>query len=202
MCGLSCANSLFLAMIVVVQGTNRQDNATRVFTNWMVEHIKASGEEVELIDLQLLPSSVLDPSMYSSKSSDPFIVDAETKLKASKRWVMVFPEYNGSFPGVLKLFIDAVSVRDYKGIFKGSAAALIGTATGRSGNLRGLDHFSSVLSHTGAFVMPQALPISQINKLMDEQGRLTDAATERQLADYLTRFRAFADANQPVMQPR
>ena len=189
-------------MIVVIQGTNRQDNATSSFSQWIVDHLKASGEEVHLIDLQLMPSSVLDPAMYDSASSDPFIIQAEELLKASKRWIMVFPEYNGSFPGVLKLFIDAVSVRDYKGIFKGTVAALIGTATGRSGNLRGLDHFSSVLAHTGAFVMPQALPISRIGKLMDEEGQIVDQDTSRQLSDYLERFKAFASANRPVVLGR
>jgi NAD(P)H-dependent FMN reductase len=48
-------------------------------------------------------------------------------------------------PGSLKLFIDACSVREYKQNFKGKKAALVGIASGRAGNLRGMDHLTGVM---------------------------------------------------------
>ena len=59
----------------------------------------------------------------------------------------------------------------------GKKAALVGIATGRAGNLRGMDHMAGVLNHVGIVVMPDKMPISRIEELMDDDGEITDAAT-------------------------
>jgi chromate reductase, NAD(P)H dehydrogenase (quinone) len=103
--------------------------------------------------------------------------------------VYIVPEYNGGFPGVLKLFLDACSVREYKKTFKGKKAALVGIATGRAGNLRGLEHLTGILNHVGTVVLPNRLPISSIEKLMDDDGIIRDPATlkviEKQMDEFL-----------------
>lgn len=86
----------------------------------------------------------------------------------SSRFIFIIPEYHGSMPGILKLLID---VLDAKTAFKNKKAALVGIATGRAGNLRGMDHLSSVLQHMGVTVMPYMLPVSRV------QDELTDLHT-------------------------
>ena len=176
-------------MIAVIQGSNRRGNATLPFARLVAEVLAAEAEASTLLDLVHLPPDLLHPDMYTP-SDDAYLEAAEETLRGAAKWVFLFPEYNGSFPGALKLFIDALSVRDYAGIFAGKKAALIGTASGRSGNLRGIDHLAAVLMHMGTSVLPQGLPISQIDTLLAD-GEVADEQTVETVRAYLRRFLAF-----------
>ena len=109
----------------------------------------------------------------------------------AQKFIFISPEYNGSFPGVLKLFLDACSVREYKATFKGKKAALVGIATGRAGNLRGMDHLTGILNHLGIIVLPNKVPISKIDQLYGESGDIADAVTLRLIERHVEEFLAF-----------
>jgi NAD(P)H-dependent FMN reductase len=109
----------------------------------------------------------------------------------ANKFIFVIPEYNGGFPGIVKLFIDACSIRAYKPTFKNKKAALVGVATGRAGNLRGLDHMTGVLNHVGTIVMPKQLPISSIENLVNGNGEITDPNTIKVIEEYVDNFLAF-----------
>lgn len=179
-------------MIAVIQGSNRLGNASMAVVQAISAHLTAQGEAVEIVDMVHLPSDVLHNEMYANQQDHPFLNAAEETLRAADKWIFVFPEYNGSFPGALKLFIDALSVRNYKSMFGGKVAALIGTASGRSGNLRGLDHFASVLNHLGTTVMPQSLPISLIDGLLDKDRNFTNEASLSTLQAHIGRFLSYS----------
>lgn len=175
-------------MIAVISGSNRRDNATRPFAELVTDLLAERAEASTLLDLEHLPGDILHADMYAP-NDHPFLAAAESTLKSADKWVFVFPEYNGSFPGALKLFVDALSVRDYAGIFSGKTAACIGTASGRSGNIRGIDHFSAVLMHMGTQVLPKGLPISLIDGLLAD-GKVADAETVKTVGEYVDRLLA------------
>ncbi len=179
-------------MIAVIQGSNRAGNATRAFVDHIRAHLANTGVESSLIDVEAMPGSVLHPRMYEEGTESAFLDAAEKTLRAADRWIIVFPEYNGSYPGALKLFIDALSVRDLTTLFGGKLIGLVGTASGRAGNLRGIDHLSVVLGSVGAVVLPQSLPISLVHTLVDESGQLADADTEKAIGAYLDRLLQFS----------
>lgn len=128
-------------MITVISATNRKDSEAQDFAKFYVKTLSArTSEEVKLLALEEIPHDWFHPDMYAEKGQSPSLarLQDEYMLPAGK-FVFVIPEYNGSFPGVLKLFLDACSVRKYHETFKGKKAALLGVASGRAGNLRGMD---------------------------------------------------------------
>lgn len=181
-------------MIAVIQGSNRRGNATRPVVDAITNYLSAQAETSVVIDLEELPGTVLHRDMYESDRADLYLDEAAKVLRQADRWIFVFPEYNGSFPGALKLFIDALSVRDYKTLFGHKLTALIGTASGRAGNLRGIDHLTGVLHHLGSTVMPQAMPISLIDGLLNEQKEFADAEALSTLHQYLDRYLSYSSA--------
>jgi chromate reductase len=163
-------------MITIISGTNRKGSATEKFAKHFYKLVKSKTKQpVKFFSLQKLPDDVLHAGMYSGKKQSKALrkIQEEIMIPAEK-FIFVSPEYNGSFPGVLKLFIDACSVHEYQPTFKGKKAGLVGIASGRAGNLRGMDHLSSVLNHVGTEVMGAKLPISQCSGLMDEKGIISD----------------------------
>ncbi len=92
-------------------------------------------------------------------------------LIPTKKFIFIVPEYNGSYPGVLKALIDNSDIRK---VWNFKKALLTGVATGRAGNLRGMDHLSDTLHYLKMTVFYNKLPISVIDKIMNEEGHLNE----------------------------
>ncbi|MEM1322258.1 MAG: NAD(P)H-dependent oxidoreductase [Bacteroidota bacterium] len=179
-------------MITVFSGSNRRNSKTSIFAKYFHELLsKSSKEEVHFFSLEDLPLDICHAEMYSPKGQSKALAAIQDKyLIPVEKFLFVFPEYNGSFPGALKLMIDACSIREYKPTFKGKKAGLVGTASGRAGNLRGMDHLTGVLHHVGTQVMPNKLPISSIEQLLDGD-QLVDEGAIKTMTQYVEQFLAF-----------
>lgn len=174
-------------MITIISGTNRKESESTHFAKHVFELFKeTTKQEVKFVDLQDLPHDWFHNTMYSADGQSASLtkVQDESILPAEK-FVFVIPEYNGSFPGAVKLFIDGCSVREYKRNFQGKKASIIGIAAGRAGNLRGMEHLTGVLNYLGTTVMPNRLPISSIGSLLDENKKVKDEATEKSLKEFV-----------------
>lgn len=168
-------------MITVISGTNRRNSGALDFAKYYASVLASkTSEPVKLLALEDIPHDWFHPDMYEKNGQSASLIALQDEyILPAEKFVYIIPEYNGGFPGVLKLFIDACSVREYKRSFAGKKAALVGVATGRAGNLRGMEHLTGILNHVGTIVLPNRLPISSIEKLVDEQGNVIDPATRK-----------------------
>lgn len=166
-------------MITVISGTNRKGSECLRFAQAYQTILKeVTAEEVKLLALEDIPHDWYFPEMYQKGNQAPSLVKLQDEfILPAEKLVYVISEYNGGFPGAVKIFLDACSVRELKPSFKGKKAALVGVATGRAGNLRGMDHLTGVLHHLGTIVLPNKLPISKIKSLMDAEGNIVDEGT-------------------------
>lgn len=114
--------------------------------------------------------------MYDKTGQHPYISDIQDNiLLPSRLWVIISPEYNGSYPGILKLLIDALSIRRYKETFSGKKAVLIGVATGRAGNFRVHGTPDRFAHYLNILVMPNKLPISSVDQYIDTDKNWVDS---------------------------
>lgn len=180
-------------MIVVVTGTNRRNSGTLKFSEFIIDRIRKNGfDEVVHINLCEIPLIAYENETYDEAGQSTLIAQIQDKLilPARKFW-FVFPEYNGSYPGVLKLFLDTLSVRSYKKSFQQKKACLTGISSGRAGNLRGMEHLTAILNHLGVIVMPNQLPVSSMEQLLDVEGEIFDPETKRMIEDQVREFIKF-----------
>ena len=180
-------------MITVISGTNRRKSFTFPVANQIFKMFeKYSNEKVKLLSLENLPLDLFHTGMYSqygqskslSKLQDEFMIPAN-------KFLIVMPEYNGGFPGVLKMFIDACSIREYNSTFFGKKVAMVGIASGRAGNLRGMDHLTGVMNYLGCIIMPNKLPISSLEDIIDKKGEIIDKETLSTIKKHVKDFIAF-----------
>ncbi|MEN0006610.1 MAG: NAD(P)H-dependent oxidoreductase [Bacteroidota bacterium] len=180
-------------MITVISGTNRKGSECIHFAKKCVELLQSlTDEEIKLLALEDIPHDWFHADMYAKgkQSASLQALQDEYMIPANK-FVYVISEYNGGFPGAVKIFLDGCSVRAYSETFKGKKAALVGVASGRAGNLRGMDHLTGVLHHVGTIVMPNKLPISSIGKLTDDTGAITDESTVDTMKKQMEQLLAF-----------
>jgi len=178
-------------MITIISGTNRPNSRTEFIADEVYKLIQNhTNEEVNLIKLNEVPSDFVHNQMYSFKDQHPYITEIQDKyITPSNKWIVISPEYNGSYSGILKVFLDALSVRNYKETFNLKNVGLIGVASGRSGNLRGLDHLTTAFNYLGVIVYPNRLPLSLIEKRIIDNA--IDDLTKEELNFFLESFVAF-----------
>jgi len=146
----------------------------------------AEGHQAELYDLKALPPDFLFTDMFGERSEAFRAI--EQLMRQASRFVFVAPEYNGSIPGVVKLFIDAFVPKE---VFHGKKAGLIGLASGKFGNVRGLDHLTGILNYLQVDVMPFKAHIPRIHEVLSAAGELTDAKAQEELREHARRFARF-----------
>lgn len=164
---------------VIIAGTNRPESRTRKIADFYKNTLIIKGIEPEMVLLEGMDLNRRSPELEA--------LEAQVLIPAEKL-IFILPEYNGSYPGALKTMIDLL---DYKKVWQGKKALLTGIATGRAGNLRGLDHLTASLQYLQVVVHPNKIPISQIHTLMDEQGILVDEGTKKTIVRQVEEFISF-----------
>jgi chromate reductase len=161
-------------MISIICGTNRNLSNSYIFAKEIEAIINSKQEECKVLNLHDLPSDFAFENEVYGNERAPLNAIANEFISSSNKFVFVIPEYNGSFPGVLKAFIDSFSPDR----IRGKQALLIGIASGRAGNLRGLDHFTGVMNYLNVHVFPIKVAISHCHTLIDENSkRVSDERT-------------------------
>lgn len=164
-------------MYTIISGTNRAGSNTIIVAKQYQELLAGKGVNAKFVSLVGL--DVLDRNPVFQQLEQDVLIP-------TTKFVFVSPEYNGSIPGVLKAMFD---ISDTKKCFWGKKALLTGVSTGRAGNLRGMEHLTGILHFMKVIVHPDKLPISSVDKLLDQNGHLTDqallAAIDIQLNDFI-----------------
>jgi NAD(P)H-dependent FMN reductase len=170
-------------MITIISGTNRPDSLTAKFAGTYLNLMQEYTPDVQLFTLENLSYEVLCAKVYEKEKHND-VLRIQNLFRDSDAFVFIFPEYNGSYPGVLKLLID---VMDPKIAFNGKKAGMIGISTGRAGNLRGMDHLAAVLQHMNVTLMPYFLPVSRVHQEMNAESLLTES-TEKVVRLHINRM--------------
>ena len=173
-------------MITVISGTNRPGSNTRKIAVLIQEMLEGTGEEVTLLDLAELPTEIFADSSYASKPGS-FAAFQEQMIETDGV-LTVIPEYNGSFPGALKYFIDMLSFPE--SLYE-KPAAFVGISSGRWGGLRAVEHLEMVFQYRHAHLFGRRCFIPGVGRILDENGRLTDPDVAERLKKTALDFARF-----------
>lgn len=178
---------------LIINGTNRSNSQTERVSLTVAAIMDELGISYSYYSLEQLDPALLTPAMYDLEQRTGDFDSLQTSVFIpATRWIFIAPEYNGSFPGMLKVLLDLLSVKWQSETFYLKKALLIGVASGRAGNLRGLDHLTGVLNYLKMVVYPVKQPISRINTLLEpgEKAQM-DPETRHLLRQLLLQFQAF-----------
>jgi chromate reductase len=170
-------------MITIIAGTNRTGSNTLKVAKFYQKQLAEKGLETEILNLQDLPATLISSDLYGKRSAEfSKIQDMVTK---TTKFLFIIPEYNGSFPGVLKTFIDACAFPES---FYDKKACLVGISSGKYGNVRGIEHFNGVCAYLHLNVMPLRLHIANIKAELDENEQLTQEDTLKFVNQQMDKF--------------
>lgn len=172
-------------MITIISGTNRPESNSRAVADLYARMLSDKGVENRIMDLADLPADFTTTALYDNTGKNEDFNRLSDMIMTSDKFVFVVPEYNSSFPGVLKAFIDGL---DYPYSFQDKKAALVGLSSGMQGSGLALSHLTDILNYLGMHVMAMKLKLAHIKKNFDGKiitNQLYQELIEQQIAQLI-----------------
>jgi NAD(P)H-dependent FMN reductase len=161
--------------IPVILGTTRKGRMSAHAARFVADQIRQRGNIVtDVIDISELPLPVDDAGEGIKTTAF-----SEAMIQADAI-VIVAPEYNHSFPGLLKHVLDSC-LKEY--IHK--AAGIVAVSAGSFGGTRVIQSFLPVLRELGLVSIFWDVNFGNVGKVFDESGRLLDQAFVRRTEKFL-----------------
>jgi NAD(P)H-dependent FMN reductase len=152
--------------IPVVLGTSRKGRASAHAARLMAELLnRRAGVHSEVVDIATIPLPIDDAGEAIKDAAFAATMNEADGL------VIVAPEYNHSFPGLLKHALDTC-LSEY--IHK--AVGIVGVSSGPFGGTRVVQSLLPVLREVGLVTIFWDINVSNVAKVFAEDGRLLDEA--------------------------
>jgi NAD(P)H-dependent FMN reductase len=161
--------------IPVVLGTSRMgrmsERAAQLVTT---ELSKQSGVQTELIDIAKLPLPTNDAGEAIKHA------DYSAKMDRADALVVVSPEYNHGYSGLLKHVLDSC-LKEY--IHK--AVGIVGVSAGPFGGTRMIQNLLPVMRELGLVTIFWDVNFSTVQSIFSEDGTLRDQSYIRRIDKFL-----------------
>jgi chromate reductase, NAD(P)H dehydrogenase (quinone) len=166
-------------MITIVSGTNRRNSVTKKIALHYETLLQSKNIETNMIDLVDLPSDFIETALYENEGKNETFNSFRDQMVDGQKFLFVVPEYNGSFPGILKTFLDGLK---FPGTLKGKKCAMIGISSGMQGGVIAMSHLTDIFNYLGMNVLALKPKLTRVDSLM-ENDRLVDASSIRRIND-------------------
>lgn len=152
-------------MIKIIIGTNRKNSVSKVIAELYQSILIEKGAESEILELEHLPADFTATALYENNGKNPEYNAFHDRVKEGKKFVFIVPEYNGSFPGILKTFIDGMT---YPNTFRNKKCALVGISSGIGGGGIALSHLTDIFHYLGMHVLALKPKLAKIEQNMSD----------------------------------
>lgn len=161
--------------IPVILGTARKGRRSENAARFIFEQAKTrAGVEAELVDVAKIPMRLDDAG---EQMKDPGFSKLVTRADA---FVLVVPEYNHGYPGLLKHALD-MNLDEYAH----KAVGICGVSAGPFGGARVIEALLPVMRELGLVTIFTDVNFSNAGKIFDEHGELLEDSFVRRAAKFL-----------------
>jgi chromate reductase, NAD(P)H dehydrogenase (quinone) len=176
-----------MSLIHILSSTDRPgSNAYKV--SKYAKTFLSEKSEVEIITLRDFPAADVAGGKYGNTPES--VKKFNAKFLSADGYLFVIPEYNGGFPGILKLFFDYLPFPE---ALEKKPVSLIGEAAGAFGALRPVEQFEQLLKYRKAYIYPERMFIQRVNDTFDEDNGLSNKTLQGLFEKQLDGFPDFVD---------
>lgn len=171
---------------LIFAGSTRTDSLNRKLALATAESFTRAGLQADLVDLRDYPMPLYDGDTEARTGLPESAKAFKELVRGYDGLVIASPEYNGSFPALVKNTVDWIS-RAEAGekpleVLRGKTVALLSASPGPGGGQRGLKHLRELFGLIGASVLAPQVVVSKAASAFDEQGRLVRPDVAEQIA--------------------
>ncbi len=176
--------------INILSSTDRPGSMALKISEYIKPLFENEGVETEIISLSDFPIQDVAGGKYGQDI--PSVKEFNARVLDCDGLVMVIPEYNGSFPGILKVFIDYLP---FPKAFNKLPIAFIGESAGAFGSLRSVEQVQMIANYRNAYLFPERVFMQRVNSIFNPKDGITDEMTEKLMHSLIKNFAAFTERN-------
>ena len=172
--------------VLVFAGSTRIASFNRKLASEVAGMARDKGAEVTHLEL-----GDYDVPMYNadleSKGTPADVMKLKQIFHDHPAWIICTPEYNASYPALLKNTLDWLSSPvkgdpvwsdDFR-FSRGKVVGVLSASPGALGGLRSQSHLIPLLLNLHCWVAPQTFALGRAGSAFDEQGHLLEEAAKK-----------------------
>ncbi|HSI55576.1 MAG TPA: NAD(P)H-dependent oxidoreductase, partial [Ramlibacter sp.] len=174
--------------LLIFAGSTRQNSWNRKLAKVTAAMAAASGAEITHIEL-----GDFDIPMYNAdleaRGTPADVVRLKQLGYEHPAWIICTPEYNASYPALLKNTLDWISSpiksdpvwKDDFRSTRGKVVGVLSASPGALGGLRSQSHLVPLLMNLHFWVAPTNYALGRAATAFDEQGQLVEDAAKKKV---------------------
>ena len=178
-----------MAKIALLVGSVRRDRQGIKVARWIEQKLNDRYHIVFFIDPLELNLPLLDRMYKDMVNPSESLRDLRNKIKDSEGYLSVTPEYNHSTSAAMKNTLDYFLEEYY---FKPSA--IVSNSPGGFGGINAAQHLRHIFAELGAPSISSSFPISRVQDVFDEHGKLLDDRYDERVTRFLDEFEWYIEA--------
>jgi len=171
----------------IISGTDRPGSYSLRISRYLKQRYGELNDVVAgIIDLQDFPIDKVAGGRYGDEISS--IEQFNEPVLSADGLVVVCPEYNGGYPGILKMFVDYLP---FPAALEKKPVCFVGEASGAFGALRAVEQLQQVFGYRNAHIFPERVFIPRVKINFDEKEGIKDALQQQLLDSQIRNFAQF-----------
>jgi NAD(P)H-dependent FMN reductase len=170
--------------IEIVSGSPRRDSVTHRVVLFLQKYLSENTTHtIKVIDVRDWNLDVLQQEIYRSTEQAPSQVQPLAKrMFNADAYILVTPEYNGSYTPALKNLFDHFPKRAHK------AFGIVTASPGILGGVRASQQLQLLVNALFGIGSPYMLITPQVDKKFDMHGNLTDTGFQKNIDVFISEF--------------
>ena len=183
--------------IEILSGSPRKDSSTHRVALFLQKYVSEKTQHTTgIIDVREWDVPALLQSAWSSPDKAPKeLQPLAERMFAAEAFILVSPEYNGSYTGVLKNLLDHFPKQTRK------AFGIATASPGAMGGIRASQQMQLLINALFGIGSPYMLIVPAVQNKFDAEGNLTDASFQKSIDVFVTEFLWLAESINPVVEP-
>jgi len=174
---------------IIVGSTRRERQSIKVARFVFARLQQREGVETELLDLLEYNFPIMEERLHRRDDPPPGLKEYGEKIGRADSLVIVTPEYNNGYPGVLKNALDYLLPE-----YERKPVGIVTVSAGGYGGITCLAQLRLVTIGMGAFPVPENLAVSRVNTSFNDDGTPNDPAYEKRAVAFLDEVLWFTEA--------
>lgn len=176
--------------IPIIAGSTRRDRQSIKVARFVLARLRQRpGVETELLDLLDYNFPIMEERLHRRDDPPPRLQEYADKISRADSLIIVTPEYNNGYPGVLKNALDYLEPE-----YERKPVGIVTVSAGGFGGINCLAQLRLVTLGMGAFPIPESLTVSRVHDSFREDGTPNEAAYEKRAAVFLDEVLWFTEA--------
>jgi len=182
--------------IEIVSGSPRAASVTHRLVLFLERYLKqTTGHNVGVIDVRDWELPLLQQEVYSHNGKAPEALQPLVKrMFEANAFILVSPEYNGSYTAALKNVFDHFPKQAHK------AFGIVTASTGSLGGIRASQQMQLLINALFGIGSPYMLVTPHVDKRFDGEGNLLDPGFQKNIDVFATEFLWLAENLAPELQ--